>query len=446
MGHRLKTLGHATLLLFEDGNPLIATDPWLLGSAYWRSWWLEKYPTEQELADVKRARHIYITHSHPDHFHYPTLRHLGKPSTLHPHFPKYEVIDFLSSEGYPVSELDPWRWHEITERVKIASIPSPIDDSILIINAPTAYIVNVNDAVPLQNLLRLIRSEMLTEKKPVLMLKSYSPASIASAIYREGKRTQMKTKRDYAETAQRLAASLGATHFIPFASQAFFNRADSKWANEYKVTYEDVRTYWTMETVTLCEPFVDIDLDTMSISSDYPNVNRSLDPIKFSKVTQRESEERNFDFPSDFGSRLEKYMSEIYFLSLFFRRGIGWRLTTSGREYFYNTRSRRLEEDIPENYDVIISLPDQVLYESLQNNVLTDLGITMFLKVETRVSTRFTYGLFLMMGLHDYGYFSSATDFGAFLRFYAPYFVPSLMKLKWLVGRRPSALPAKNSI
>ncbi|CAN5285419.1 hypothetical protein BH20ACI1_BH20ACI1_05520 [soil metagenome] len=45
MNYRTKTLGHATLLLFENGKPLIATDPWLIGSAYWRSWWLEKYPT-----------------------------------------------------------------------------------------------------------------------------------------------------------------------------------------------------------------------------------------------------------------------------------------------------------------------------------------------------------------------------------------------------------------
>ncbi len=46
MKYQLKTLGHATLLLLEDDKPLIATDPWLLGSTYWRSWWLEKYPPQ----------------------------------------------------------------------------------------------------------------------------------------------------------------------------------------------------------------------------------------------------------------------------------------------------------------------------------------------------------------------------------------------------------------
>ncbi len=36
--HTLKTIGHATLIVLEDGKPLIATDPWLMGSALWRSW------------------------------------------------------------------------------------------------------------------------------------------------------------------------------------------------------------------------------------------------------------------------------------------------------------------------------------------------------------------------------------------------------------------------
>src|SRR4051812_28213374 len=105
MSVSLKTIGHATLVVFEDGVPLVATDPWLIGSVYFRSWWLEKYPTPEELNAVKDAKFVYVTHSHPDHFHYPTLRSLGRPSTLHPHFPRYEVTGFLASNGFPVQEL-----------------------------------------------------------------------------------------------------------------------------------------------------------------------------------------------------------------------------------------------------------------------------------------------------------------------------------------------------
>src|SRR5690242_2595082 len=41
----LRTLGHACLALYREGEaPVLITDPWLLGSVYWRSWWLQHYP------------------------------------------------------------------------------------------------------------------------------------------------------------------------------------------------------------------------------------------------------------------------------------------------------------------------------------------------------------------------------------------------------------------
>ena len=46
----LNTLGHASIALYRDGEaPLLLTDPWLIGSVYWRSWWLQNYPDEAEL-------------------------------------------------------------------------------------------------------------------------------------------------------------------------------------------------------------------------------------------------------------------------------------------------------------------------------------------------------------------------------------------------------------
>ena len=94
-------MGHATLVLFEDGRPLLATDPWLVGSVYWRSWWLERYPTAEELDLIAATRYLYVTHSHPDHFHPPSLRRLGRPHTLHPTLPYYPVPDYLRRRRLP---------------------------------------------------------------------------------------------------------------------------------------------------------------------------------------------------------------------------------------------------------------------------------------------------------------------------------------------------------
>ena len=43
--------------------------------------------------------------------------------------------------------------------------------------------------------------------------------------------------------------------------------------------------------------------------------------------------------------------------------------------------TRTIDQRSPGNADFVISLPDKVLYEALVNGILTDLGITMFIRV-----------------------------------------------------------------
>ncbi|MDQ4143634.1 MAG: MBL fold metallo-hydrolase [Actinomycetota bacterium] len=441
MRHELRTLGHATLLLLEDGIPVVATDPWVIGSAYWRSWWLEKYPTDEEIDLVRNSRCLYVTHSHPDHFHWPSLRHIGTRPIALAKFPRHSMPDFLGSHGYEVTILDPWRWHGVTDEVRIASIPVPIDDSILVVDTPNTTIVNVNDANPRQAILACIRDRLCARAKPIVLLKSYSPASLSVSMFIDGQRVVMKTKSDYAGVTQRMARALDASHFVPFASQAFFNRTDSRWANEYRTTYEDLREHWGADDVTLCQPFVSMNLEDLQFTSSYSQVKRDLDQERLTKVVMREEEEASFELPQDFESKLKAYLDKVYLLRLFFRRGIGWRLTTSGKECFYDSRTRQIVDEIPPTYDFIVSLPDKVLYEALGNNILTDLGITMFTRVDTQTNVKLTYGAFSLMALHDYGYFTNLRSLLAFLRFYLPYLVPLLLPARW-TNPNDSSLPS----
>ena len=70
----LKTYGHATLSLGQGDKPIVITDPWLLGSCYWRSWWLQHYPSDMDLSVLSNTDFIFLTHEHWDHAHFPTLR------------------------------------------------------------------------------------------------------------------------------------------------------------------------------------------------------------------------------------------------------------------------------------------------------------------------------------------------------------------------------------
>ena len=89
--------------------------------------------------------------------------------------------------------------------------------------------------------------------------------------------------------------------------------------------------------------------------------------------------------------KLKNYLDEIYFLRWLYRKGIGWRLTTSACELFYRTKMRRVKSAIPAEHDFVISLPDKVLDDALNNGILTDLGITLFVRVDTKINLKLTY-------------------------------------------------------
>lgn len=431
MALKLKTIGHATLIVEENGVPLLATDPWLIGSNYWRSWWLEKYPTQEEIEEVKNAKEIYVTHSHPDHLHLPSLRKLGARTVMHPYFPHYKVPPYLESVGFKSKIMTPWKWYPLSSTVRVASVPVPIDDSIIVIDSPSAVVVNINDSMPRKNLLSLVKKRLVIPGKKVVVLKSYSPASAANAFFKEGKRISEKSKKDYTDVARTMAETLNADYFIPFASQVFFSRKDSRWANEYKVHFEDLKQYWGQSAVELCPPFIDMDLEKGTYSTSYHQVNRTLDSTQLDKIRARELEETENFSADNLDDLLLNYFDKHLLFRLLYRKGFGWRLSTSNTERFYNSKRRTIEHKIPAEYDLIVTLPDKVLFESLQNGVLTDLGITMLIRVETKTSLRLTYLAFLLMGLRDYGHLDGLKAFIRFAWFYTPYFFPFLDKKYW---------------
>ena len=72
------------------------------------------------------------------------------------------------------------------------------------------------------------------------------------------------------------------------------------------------------------------DLETLEFTSSYESPTGFLDDRKRTKIAERRRDESAFELPSDFDERLKNYHDEIAPLRIVFRRGIGWRLATSG--------------------------------------------------------------------------------------------------------------------
>ncbi|XP_073938850.1 cytidine monophosphate-N-acetylneuraminic acid hydroxylase isoform X4 [Castor canadensis] len=78
-------LTHACMDL-KLGDKRMVFDPWLIGPAFARGWWLLHEPPSDWLERLCKADLIYISHMHSDHLSYPTLKKL---SARRPDIPIY---------------------------------------------------------------------------------------------------------------------------------------------------------------------------------------------------------------------------------------------------------------------------------------------------------------------------------------------------------------------
>ncbi|KAM9704898.1 cytidine monophosphate-N-acetylneuraminic acid hydroxylase isoform 1-T2 [Menidia menidia] len=74
---KITYITHACMEL-QLGQKRIVFDPWLMGPAFARGWWLLHEPPDDCLDRLCAADLIYISHMHSDHLSYPTLKVLSE--------------------------------------------------------------------------------------------------------------------------------------------------------------------------------------------------------------------------------------------------------------------------------------------------------------------------------------------------------------------------------
>ncbi len=75
---KVKLLSHASILIEVDGKKVL-TDPWYFGTAFNDGWELSYKPILEEIkAYIHDVDIIWISHEHPDHLHFPTLKWIAE--------------------------------------------------------------------------------------------------------------------------------------------------------------------------------------------------------------------------------------------------------------------------------------------------------------------------------------------------------------------------------
>lgn len=431
-GLKARTLGHASLAVYRDGErPLLLTDPWLVGSVYWRSWWLQNYPSGEDLDWLAASAHVYVTHEHPDHFHTPSIRRLGTdPLYLFPDLAEQGCIRYLTQHGYRAKATPALRWLPLGEGVSVLSYPMWNDDSLLLIDTPNALILNLNDAKPLPPVLKAVRRLADRIGKPRILLCSYSPASVVNSFLDDNGIVALRSERHYVDYACGLCDDLSIDYYLPFASQAVFCRPDSLWANDYRTTYDHLCRYWSSRA-RLLPPFTTLDLSDFGYTSVSGEAYRAANPSTLARrVMQRMAEEGAADLTTEEVALLERKLNVFrWLLWVLFPRGFAFRLGV--RRLVYDPRRGRLGDGAVENQgDFVIDVPPATMKEALHNDHLTDLGITMFVRIRLlrKIDPRKAYGLFVLFQFDDYRHLAGI---GPFLRWFG-------RGLRYTLARLPS--------
>ena len=416
----IETVGHAGLLLRDDhGAPLLFTDPWVVGSCYWRSWWLQNYPDEALLQDLRSVPYCLITHEHPDHFHTASIRLLGKGiHYLSPEFPYGHIEPHLSSLGYHTSIVPAFRWTAIHPDVQLLSIPLLNDDSALLINTPTAVIVNLNDSKPRASQLRALASQLdvVAPGKMRVLLSSYSPASIVNSFLRSSERVSLRQKASYVRAISEYCRLLRTDYFLPFASQVIFKRRDSAWANDFKVTFDDLQQHWTAHNTRLLPPYSRLSLSDGSYTFIPAERYRHEDTVIAPKVEAQERLDAVAEFTDEDMERLRGKLAHCrWLLAPLFPRGIGFELEHT--RLHYDPWAGSLKRGTARG-DFALRVPAQAFKEAVEYGHFGDLGTTMFTMVvlNSSIHPRRVYVFFLLMTLNDYGHTTSLRNWLAWLR------------------------------
>lgn len=100
LNFRIRFLNHACFIL-ETENFKIATDPWIVGSAFCNGWWLSQPSPADSITQLNSCDCIYISHNHPDHLNIKTLSKLDKNiPILTPKFSSGSCVSLLNDLGF----------------------------------------------------------------------------------------------------------------------------------------------------------------------------------------------------------------------------------------------------------------------------------------------------------------------------------------------------------
>lgn len=278
-----ETMGNAIVLLSEGNRPLLVTDPWLVGTAYYGSWAQDRPLTEDQRKNCLAAPFAWFSHGHPDHLHVESVDLMSRQTTilLGDHY-NTEIRDFFHEKGFKdIRVCQDKQWMELSPRVRVMSIANINQDTILVIENGDNLVINQNDS-PFFGEDPFFRRMVRRYKKTYLLALCSIDADMFNFIDEAGNSLagppDLRKKGTILQLAKR-CDYLGVQNFCCSSSQHVYVRADSAWANPYRIGWDDMQRHWISRSTKLIEPYVTIDLDTGQITRNHQSQESDLSRV-----------------------------------------------------------------------------------------------------------------------------------------------------------------------
>lgn len=241
MDINFETIGNATLVIYENNSPLIATDPWFdSDSAYFGSWRLShKFPSHIR-ESIERSKYIFISHFHPDHLNLSSLRHCKNSTILLAQHYGSRVENELRNIGFKVITLPSSNWISIGNNTRIMLFNNEQQDSALIAeltddSGQKSLVLNLNDSGAYGFEREVASISAKYKNSFYLQLHCWGDADMINLFDSEGKRIEPIAAKKF-PVGRNIKAGmkrLNANIAIPFSSHHQYQRRDSFWANKY---------------------------------------------------------------------------------------------------------------------------------------------------------------------------------------------------------------------
>lgn len=236
-----ETCGNATLIVYDNGIPVLVTDPWISGAQYFGSWALPYRFTSQQLEAFAATRHVWLSHGHPDHLNLESLATFRDKTLLVPHHQGGRIHRDLNDAGYRTHELADDAWLQISPRVKILCRADWNQDAALLIAlGDQCAILNLNDGSALGTRATLLAHLQAFKRRFVLKLFSNGTADMINFFTEEGQRIDpiSPASKPLGYCYSALLKGWSGTHTAPFSCHHVFARTDSRWASNYELPIE----------------------------------------------------------------------------------------------------------------------------------------------------------------------------------------------------------------